>query len=427
MSIVIEYGLGYVHAGCAGECAPRCSVASSLMALVSDEAAEGAHRTTDGSDDVDFGARLRLACTRELYALFHSHLLVKPREWSVLLVEPLLAPTWLRKALLRVLLETFQVVSVSMQPDLHMPLLASGLSSGVVVLVGRDESMALAFQDNRPVLSSLKTSPLGTRWAEAVFAAELTEAWGLGATPASMHCSALFAAHVRARHGDDQGRDGKGEEEYKGKEEEVEVGPLSGSTTEAHTLTHALRHVPVMRLLQGCCYTGPEGLDTPADGHGGDELGGLSGMLLTCLEACDTDVRAAASRGGVVVCGPGSAIPGLGPALCAEATRQAAGAGAGAGAGPASGRDDGAAGLSDHSTMAPVVAHLPGGALALVPCAFPASLLAWVGGSLFAASPAAADRFVRLQDARLPVLPDWLAVAPSAGMWAFQQGRGMSP
>jgi hypothetical protein len=359
----------------------------------------------------------------------------------VLLVEPLLVPTRLREALLHVLLKTFKVASVSMQPDLHMPLLASGLSSGVVVHVGRDESMTLAFQDSRPVLSSLKMSPLGTRWAEAVFAAELTAAWGLGATPASKHCSSLFTAHVTARGACGVPRRGGGEEgEGEG---EVTVGPLSGSTTEAHTLTHALRRVPVARLLQGCRYTGAQVaeeagevyVDTPTDSHGGDELGGLSGMLLACLEACSTDVRAAASRGGVVVCGPGTAIPGLGLALCAEATCQAAAAAAAAaaavGGGSAAavaagrGRDDGAAGLSDHSTMAPVVANLPGASLALAPCPFPASLLVWVGGSLFAASPASADRFVRLEDTRLPVLPDWLAVAPSAGKWAFQQGRGM--
>jgi hypothetical protein len=436
MSIVIEYGLGYMRVGCAGECAPRCCVASSLVALVSDAVTEGALGTMQGGDNDDVGARLRLACTRELYALFHSHLLVKPREWSVLLVEPLLAPTRLREALLYVLLKTFKVPSVSMQPDLHMPLLASGLSTGVVVHVGQDESMAIAFQDSRPVLSSLKMSPLGTRWAEAVFAAELTAAWGLGATPASKHCSSLFTAHVTARGACDVPRRG-GEEG----EEEVIVGPLSGSTTKAHTLTHALRRVPVARLLQGCRYTGAQAaeeagreyVDTPTDSHGGDELGGLSGMLLACLEACSTDVRAAASRGGVVVCGPGAAIPGLGLALCAEATCQAtAAAAATVGGGSAAdavaagrGRDDGATGPSDHSTMAPVVAHLPGASLALAPCPFPAPLLVWVGGSLFAASPASADRFVRLQDARLPVLPDWLAVAPSAGKWAFQQGRGM--
>ena len=176
-SLCLEYGWGYLLGGMSGTHRVQGEMESRML---------------DIGEEADEES-LRMQCAKELYEMFHSILLVRPREWRVLLVEPMLVPSRTRQVLMSVLLDTFKVQGVCMQPNMHMSMLASGLSSGVMVVIGKEESMAMAFEDGRPVLASLKTSPLGMMWMEHAFSAEVQNAWGVSVTNESS--SSLLHEH----------------------------------------------------------------------------------------------------------------------------------------------------------------------------------------------------------------------------------------
>eukprot|EP01042_Synura_sphagnicola_P000384 gene384-401_t len=114
-----------------------------------------------------------------------------------------------------------------------------------------------------------------------------------------------------------------------------------------------------------------------------DEFGGVPGLLLAVLEACDTDTRQLVA-GHVVICGGGATLPGLPNAVCVRATQLAL--------------DE----SPSHSpwSLGPVIARLPSREITVAPTPFARSSLHWIGGSLFAAVKANDEKYVRLEEYR---------------------------
>ena len=104
-----------------------------------------------------------------------------------------------------------------------------------------------------------------------------------------------------------------------------------------------------------------------------DENSGASGILMNSLNACCIDLRLSVARH-VVVMGGGSAIPGLGNAICAHATylmEQKARLIAPAKC---------SSGIAEMHDMQPIMRRT---SMQAHHSSFHGSLLSWIGGSMF--------------------------------------------
>ena len=88
--------------------------------------------------------------------LFVEKLHVKPKEVRVLVIENILSEKSFRESLYRVLMVDLQVLSVCFQPDLFMPILATGCRSGCIVDIGYEEIRCLAICWGRALLSTIR-------------------------------------------------------------------------------------------------------------------------------------------------------------------------------------------------------------------------------------------------------------------------------
>ena len=386
MDVIIEYREGELRAGFAGNARPSFTADSSF------EVQKGLEATC-------------LAITKELYDIFYMKLLVKPRECRVIVVEPLLCPKVIRAAFMQVLLKTFAVKAVSFQADIHMAIVASGVSSGVVVHVGNSESTALAFSGYRPIIRSLQLSPLGYTQTVESFGRALAKAWATNRIPPS-HVHSLISQYAIGTM--DAGAD----------EDEVIVAALSNVETSptggpgSLILTRHLRTFPVEVLAYGAAHRADDVKgDSEDTAEKCDEFGGLAGLVLASLMKCEVDVRAKAARK-LVLCGPGAALPHLSVAI-AEAALQRARESLSGVTRERVLRDAHEAARQGHANDE---AQLP-----------PADL-AWIGASLFACMPQSSVRFVTKADVYVcsssspadytHAIPDWLAADKS--LWTFQ-------
>ena len=159
--IVIEIGGKHVRGGFSGEVKPRFTLVHSIFHC---------------------GVPLRVYLNELFQKIFIHYLHVKAKQFNVLLVESLLLQRNIRDMLISVLLKDFQVrhihsfmtsvlsltsltvriylvwqvLAVSIQPDLMLGIVSSGTSSGTILNIGANECQSMCFVDGRPLLHTLQ-------------------------------------------------------------------------------------------------------------------------------------------------------------------------------------------------------------------------------------------------------------------------------
>ena len=148
-AVVIEFGSRIVRAGFAGEASPRLTLPVETFGV-----SFSSSLTTED---------LRHVCLGFLSSLFVEHLHVKSKDSTVLIVEPLVSSSKFREALVYVLFKYLFVAKVSLQPDLFMPILTTGLYTGIILDIGFSETRCIAVLQGRPLLNTIRMGKIGVR------------------------------------------------------------------------------------------------------------------------------------------------------------------------------------------------------------------------------------------------------------------------
>lgn len=96
----------------------------------------------------------RAKFTSILQTIFNDYLHLRARSSQVVVIEPFLWPRITRDALYNSLLFDFQVPMISFQPRAHMAAIATGVSVGMLVHVGKKDADIVCFGDSRPIIST---------------------------------------------------------------------------------------------------------------------------------------------------------------------------------------------------------------------------------------------------------------------------------
>ena len=147
--VVIELGSRLIRAGFAGEPSPRVIRPIEAFGVNFSSSLE----TED----------LRHACLELLSSLFVEHLHVKSKDCNVLVIEPLVSSSKFREAIVFALFKYLFVSKVSLQPDLFMPILTTGLYTGVILDIGYSETRCIAVLQGRPLLNTIRLGKVGVR------------------------------------------------------------------------------------------------------------------------------------------------------------------------------------------------------------------------------------------------------------------------
>jgi hypothetical protein len=113
-TVVLEIGCTLVRGGIAGECAPRFIISTPFLNVYNSE------RETLST------VALKMNCLEGIRSIFLEYLQIRSKDCNVLIIENMFAPKMFRDQLFNVLLNEMQVQSVCFQPDMLMPILATG-------------------------------------------------------------------------------------------------------------------------------------------------------------------------------------------------------------------------------------------------------------------------------------------------------------
>lgn len=113
-NVVLEIGSSLVRGGIAGECVPRFVIPTPFF-------------TMHNSERKDLSrAAIKMNCLEGIRLIFLEYFQLRSKDCNVLVVENMFAPMIFRDILFNVLLNEMQVQSVCFQPDMLMPILATG-------------------------------------------------------------------------------------------------------------------------------------------------------------------------------------------------------------------------------------------------------------------------------------------------------------
>jgi len=157
--VVIELGNAFLRAGFAGEANPRCILKSTISLLPPTDFENKNHNLCDAQKSVD---EWELILTPLLENICVDHLLIRPRNHRVLLLEPTIAPTSFRQAITKVLLKTMQVPSLLFISDPAISTLhAHGFRYGVVLDMGHYETRTVGSFNGRSLPNTFQAVPIG--------------------------------------------------------------------------------------------------------------------------------------------------------------------------------------------------------------------------------------------------------------------------
>jgi len=144
-AVVLDVGSAYTKVGYAGEAVPRAIVKTPSPLEASDA-------------DV-----LSDQLVRFVHKLYFEHLLVNPKDRRVVLLDALIGDLRIRDALVKVLFNHFEILSVLMAPSHLMPLFGLGLQHGLVLDVGHEEATLIPVYQGVPILKAWQALPLASK------------------------------------------------------------------------------------------------------------------------------------------------------------------------------------------------------------------------------------------------------------------------
>lgn len=329
--VLIEIGSRIIRMGFAADATPRVTISTP---------------TSLSSSSIRSCSKTELCniCLDLFSSIFLDHLQIKSKESHVLIIEAAISTQRLRETIAMALYKYLFVGKVSFQPDILLPILATGCYTGIVVDIGAAETRALAVLHGRPLLHTLRIGAAGISHGEAYLKKAVDKDSKLfpGAALSELFC---------------------------------QVAALKGAVNIEASSGFKSITIPA-DVREGCLRVIIEGDDQVSSSALGGA--GAAGVLLSCVLACAVDARCNVMRN-VVVCGGGACFPGVASAVCAVATARALEP-------PA--KAPGVRGGSDQRqhTLAQAVRSLEGNAIKSAPSPFLRSLLVWIGASVFASN-----------------------------------------
>ena len=292
--MVIEIGSRFVRVGFAGEMKPRFQEDTSIILP--------SHSSL---------SPLSVHLFEVFSSVFLDKLNVKPKECRVLIVENMFSSRMFRECLFKTLTLQLLVHSVCFQPDLLMPIIATGCRSGCIIDIEYNEVRSIAIYEGRPIFSSVRTSPVGV--CHAVNRFKLQLAASADASSIST-CAALveelFEKFAICSDAESISFDNR----IINSSSSAGASYIDKCTVVPDKCTvvpGALRSTCLNELINGCQQ---DGFDTSED-----EIGGIIGIVKATLLACPQDIRREIT-GNLVFCGGGSSITHIAQYICSKLT-----------------------------------------------------------------------------------------------------------
>ena len=352
-TIVIEIGELLIKLGIGGEVNPRIICSDYLL-------------YNDDNNEKLLKDKLQYMFT----TFFSQYIPFKSKDCRVLVIEKLLSKKILRDCLVSTLLLDFQVLSISLQPDLLMPILTSTKSSGIIIDIGINECIVIAIAYGYIILQSLKVAAVGINNCIQKFKKNIEMI--IGNEIDSKSSKDLFHKISFCPNPEIESKD-------------LYVAPREGLSKFGFNISTKQSSSCFNHLVHG----------TIEDDNDNDEIGGVSSAILECLRACPYDVRSLVSSN-IMFCGEGSDIPGLSSSICREATIKL--------------KND-----SKYINLKEIV-----NTFTVEENNYKNSNLAWIGGSLFSSLTSNNTKFLKLKDlsnessstASIVSAPDWISTKP---------------
>ena len=290
--VIIEFG-STLRCGFSGELKPRYVTSSSYL-FPRTQRRQG-------------GKPLSYFLFSKLYLLFMDILHVKPKDSRVLVVENAFTPKVFRDALYHSLFIDLKVQSISFQPDLLMPLLATGSLSGLVIDIDHFESRSMAIVDGRPIYNSLRTTPVGVVHAFRRFCKEFKS---INQEVPNIHIDDILMREIF--------------EKAVLYNSVLEVRARNGmmNTVDSHLMSLNVNseEVPlkIPEILRSSCLNELlRGLQLDGKDESEDEIGGIIGVVNSTLRTCSTDVIKIILKHSIFY-GSGTVVPGIMEKVCSE-------------------------------------------------------------------------------------------------------------
>ncbi|CAI5732738.1 unnamed protein product [Hyaloperonospora brassicae] len=352
--LVLELGARYVRCGISGERAPRCVERWEMAEMLQ----------TPSS-----AAKWRQFLYLKLHAVCFDLLLVNPTRRRFVVCEDLLMPRVVRETLLSVLFDMLQVSSVTLVPSMLAVLHTTANHTALVVDCGWSETRMLPVFKGIPLLHLYKSVPIGSQnCCDAIqrgvttFLSQSTEK----SFDSNLPLAQVAVEDILERACFVQQMDGL--------LQNVVDAMFQYGDNNVLQVSGSLRTGAVEQLVLG---------DEDRDG-----MSIVDGIVQTVKEA-PLDVRAALLANMLFVGGT-AMIPGLAQRLIAEVRK--------------------ALRFDNESTSAAVTIDQ----VQLVRTFFPRNMLAWVGGSVYAATDIARASAISSDEyssSKGTCVPDWLNVA----------------
>ncbi len=306
MTLILQIEEGKLLAGVGGESNPRFDLSSKLVQF-------DLSFSLSSSSSTSFLQELKVVCIEELYNLIHEIFRIKPKEWRCLLLEGNKCSTRLIDTLKLVITRTFSMKCISIQPVYHMPILTTGCNSGIIFNFGKFESHVVAIYDSRPILSTFQSSNMSlhkicilySQYMKSKYLNDNDNAFTYEFIESLLLKKNTINSSISSNDNGD-----------------ITIPATISGHNESVILDNNMQMIPLDAAIFGRCY----GIGDHSSSHDGmvdmideeDEVGGLAGLLLSCIERCPIDVRLQAARH-VVVYGEGADIPGFREMLCEKA------------------------------------------------------------------------------------------------------------
>jgi len=156
-AVVLDVGSAYTKVGYAGEPVPRAIVKTP--------------DPLDGSDPDALSDKL----VGFVHKLYFEHLLVNPKDRRIVLLDAVIGDLRVRDALVKVLFNHFEILSVLLAPSHLMPLFGLGLQHGLVLDCGDEEATLIPVYQGVPILKAWQALPLASKALHKAIKTDLVE------------------------------------------------------------------------------------------------------------------------------------------------------------------------------------------------------------------------------------------------------------
>jgi len=152
-SVILDIGAAFTKVGFAGESHPRAIIRSSVKCMKSGEI-----QTLSSSKNED---DLYILLVEFLHQIYYRHLLVNPKDRRVVIVESILSPTIFRESLAKVLFCHYEAISITFLPSHLAALFPLVIATGLVIDIGFSEALCIPVYNGTTILKAWQSYACG--------------------------------------------------------------------------------------------------------------------------------------------------------------------------------------------------------------------------------------------------------------------------